>query len=221
MENSISSILGAEGGCWNNLHMIGQSIGENHDGGSLSICVTAVEQLDAFQEPMPEISSISRHQGLDVVPGQLLIGLRHGEKLLHHLGLAPKSDDAQPIMVVHGLDDGAGGVLGQVEDGKAGVLAGVFAWNRRRGPHAAGDVDDQDDVAGDMRHVSGGGFGSLHSDEHGIFVWNRFYLESGNLMLLVVCCCWCCHNRSLAIIAEDGNSLRFTTSATKACFSCL
>lgn len=96
--------------------MVWHAIGKNHDSGNVG-GFDILEQLDTFEQTVPKISSVNGSHARDILPGTFLVLAGHGKKRLHNLGFACKRDYSQTVALVHCLDDGAGGMFGEIQDG--------------------------------------------------------------------------------------------------------
>lgn len=124
----------------------------------------------AMLQTMPQVGSINGNHGLDLLACLGLVRIRHGHQGLDNLGTAGKSDNAQPVILVHGLDDGVGSVSDQIQDGQPRVLA--VSWRGGRGAHAAGDVYHEDNVAWDVFDFSIWARRWLDLNEQRVSGWN-------------------------------------------------
>lgn len=206
------------------IHVIGHAVGQDQDGRHPGAVPALFDDLDAVEDAVPQVGGVAALQALDVLAGGVLVLLGHGREGLDDGGLAGEGDDAEAVVFVHGLDDGEGGVLDEVEHGEAGALGGVLAGDVGAGAHAARDVDDEDDVRGDVVRVVRRG------------LWGRdFYDEAlpGRRGVDLQRGIWGVgigRGRSLAVLfgggvlcllgAAEGDSLRESVSCVKAWVMC-
>jgi hypothetical protein len=139
-------------------HEVGHAVGQDHDGGHAArLGLAAIVQSDRRHNTLPQVGRVFGDHGLNLGVGLFLVGGCHGNEFLQDVDVRGKGDNAETVALVERLEDGAGGVLDEVENREA-VAFRLLAFDGGHGSilgHAAGHVDDEDNVTGHMLRRSG------------------------------------------------------------------